>query len=41
VAENNPTFAYTFIIFINLTSTYIIPFRHRREDHLRSGLELV
>jgi len=41
VAENNPTFAYIIIIFIDRTSTYTITFMHRREGRLGSELGLV
>ena len=34
VVENNPTSAYTIIIFINPTFTYIITFLHHHEGRL-------
>src|SRR6218665_2667670 len=40
VAENNPTFAYTIIIFIEWTYTYTITFKHHCEGHLGPGLLL-
>jgi len=38
VAESNPTFAYTIIIFTDRTSAYAVTFTHCCEGHLGLGL---